>query len=313
MTEKSYFFDGLLTGDASLAPYDADDFSLIETVKYLADPNFQGVIGGYGNSLNVATSGGANATIDTGAAIVNGKIYINNAAITVGVSGATVYWLVGLQLDPALQTVRAFIRGSYASRVLALAALVHIAGSIWEIPLATILTTAGGNVGTIYDERYWTIRPPIETVFVAAASGRNITDSTDIIRNDIRGVPLADGKVCTVFGQGTLPSNFRAASGLYNVYAIFIPGASGNAYMSMAGYSAPIGSSYNTSSFTVALAAIAVTNNAVMNNLAQFSVSGALPGDVFSLQSTRDALNVLDTVGATVYFAGWWVQYLTQY
>ncbi len=98
-------------------------------------------------------AGGATVRVASGAALVDGKIYESDANNDFAVNGVSVYWLVGLTKDHANQSIRAFCRGSYATDALALAALVQTNDVTWEIPLATVLTTAGGNVSTIYDKR----------------------------------------------------------------------------------------------------------------------------------------------------------------
>jgi hypothetical protein len=201
--------------------------------------------------------------------------------------------------------VRAFARGNYASRALALASLVHTAGVTWEIPLAVVLTTGAGAVSAVYDDRFWVIRPAINSLFVPAMSGRNLTDATDIIRSDIRGVPLADNKICSAYGQVNISVNFRND---FAIYTVIVPGASGNAYMSLSLYLGAVGAAYNTVSSSVGLAAYAVVNTIVYAAPYILGVS-AEPNDVLSIIMSRDAVNALDTVGAICYVSGWLILY----
>lgn len=83
MTERSYLWDGTVTGDASLAPYSAEEF-----LKYFTltrSDNNAGVIPGYLGSLAPAFAGDnlSAVYIKAGAAIVDGRLYVLDEDIVI--------------------------------------------------------------------------------------------------------------------------------------------------------------------------------------------------------------------------------------
>lgn len=183
MAQTSYFWKANVTPSGDEAnPYTDDEFTDFFSILNLHDRTDQGVLftehPDYSNLLAVSSTGGANVRVASGAAFVDGKMYYNTSNVDNNVSGATVYWVVGLRKDWAAQTVRVFARGNYASRALALASLVQTDGTTWEIPLATVLTTAGGNVDVITDERTFVFNMgamvKIDSAFISPSVG-NIT------------------------------------------------------------------------------------------------------------------------------------------
>lgn len=154
MTERSFYWAGTSVGDASLAPYDDEaDYAHLWRNLFTINRQYAGVLGIEGGMLEVTNPAGATARVASGCAIVDGKFYENTANIDFTVSGTSVWWVVGLVRSTLAQTVRAFARGPYASDALAIASLVQTDNDTWEIPLATVLTTAGGLVSSITDHR----------------------------------------------------------------------------------------------------------------------------------------------------------------
>jgi hypothetical protein len=144
MTEKSYPWDGIVTGDAALAPYDDDTWSDIWRKLFTKDRNSEGVI--YGILNNLLISGATSPiTIATGAAMVDGKVYDNDTAVTLVIptpSAATRTDFIVLRKRWATQTVRitriAGVEGGGAPGI------TQLDGNIWDIPLAqAIITTTG--------------------------------------------------------------------------------------------------------------------------------------------------------------------------
>lgn len=157
MAESSLPWGGTSVGDATIAPYDDDEFSDMWALLMIHDRTEEGVLftthPTYSGLLGITTPGGATVSVASGAAFVDGKLYLNTATVSNTVSGASVYWFVGLRKDFGAQTVRVFVRGTYLSRAAALASVVQTDSVMWEIPLAVVLTSAAGNVSVIYDER----------------------------------------------------------------------------------------------------------------------------------------------------------------
>lgn len=309
MTEKSFWWNSHTLGDAVYAPYDMTQWAATEKWKFLPDPNLQGVIGGTLNSLEVTATIGANISINTGAALVNGRLYVSDAAVTFAVAGNSVFWLVGLQSTEAAQTIRSFCRGPYGSSALALASLIHVAGGVWEIPLAVVFTTAGGLVDSITDNRYYTIRPALKSVFVPAIAGYNTTDGTDIVRNNEIGVALINNKACSAFGSFAVPQDYLQS---IEINAIGIADGSANVYVTTSVQHNEIGETYNTYADVVGYAAVTIVSqvNTIVGSVFPTSyVEGRI--DVITFQTTRDGVHALDTHAGTLYISGWLVKYAT--
>lgn len=158
MSELSFPWGGIILGDAVQAPYTDDAWSDLWRLVFTTDRTVEGVIRSYLNTLQVSgTSSPLN--VATGAAVVDGKIYINSGAVALAVStpgGATRLDYVVLRKDWAAQTVRitliAGVEGGGAP------ALTQVDGTTWDIPLALLSTTVGGVI-TVTDERNYANTP----------------------------------------------------------------------------------------------------------------------------------------------------------
>lgn len=152
MTQTSSPWDGLLVGDASAAPYSADEWAHFWALRHGAGSIFPdyGVLLGTGDTsyspLFVSAAGSANVNVNIGAALVNGKIYETDAAVslTVGAnaSGNPRIDLVVLRTDYTAQTIRAVIKQGTPAVSPTVPALTQSA-SLWEIPLAQIAVANG--------------------------------------------------------------------------------------------------------------------------------------------------------------------------
>lgn len=154
MAEQSYFWGGTVTGDASIAPYSDDEFTDIYTLLFLKMRESAGVILEYLNELSV-TGAVSPVTIGTGAAIVDGKVYINTTNFTMVVptpAVATRYDRIVLRKDFAAQTVRAYRIGGVEGA--GIPVVTQIDGVTWDIPLYTVRITTGGAI-TLTDNRRW--------------------------------------------------------------------------------------------------------------------------------------------------------------
>lgn len=158
MTERSYVWEHNGIGDASLSPYSDDEWADIWSFLINYAPSYDGVLftqrASHTGMLEV-TNSGTTINVATGAALVNGRLYRSNATVSHSATGSSVWHVVGLRESFAAQTVRSFIRGTYASRAAALASLVKTDGTTWEIPLATVEMDGAGAVNQIMDERYY--------------------------------------------------------------------------------------------------------------------------------------------------------------
>lgn len=152
MTEKSWFWNGLVSGDASLAWYSSAELAKIWKKMFTVDPTEQGVIAGYLTSLLVDSTT-TKARVDDGAAIVNGRIYENDALIEkqgFGDAGdGRRYWRNVLRCSPHTNTARVTISGPSDT---AYPGLTQIEDGVWEIPLSKF-ETDGGEIDEHVDER----------------------------------------------------------------------------------------------------------------------------------------------------------------
>lgn len=161
MTERSKFWDGTSLGDATDAPYSAQEFSQV-VLGLLGQNNtspwqrsFISFGQGYGVGSLLVTGTATPVSIAAGLACVAGLWYENDASTTLAVSTPAVNPRrdrVVLRADWATQTVRlALLAGAEAATPTA-PALTQTFGTTWEVSLATVYVTTGGVI-TVTDER----------------------------------------------------------------------------------------------------------------------------------------------------------------
>lgn len=159
MTQFSYPWAGEATGDAG--GYSDDRWSDAWRYMLVKDRTAQGVIKGVDNELEV-TGATSPVSVDTGVAIVDGKIYTNDAAETVAIptpsGGTSRIDLIVLRKDWSAQTVRiARVAGTESGSPSA-PSLTQTDGVTWEIKLAEVLINDAGNI-TVTDARSWVTTP----------------------------------------------------------------------------------------------------------------------------------------------------------
>ncbi|KKM71743.1 hypothetical protein LCGC14_1427550 [marine sediment metagenome] len=317
MTESSIPWGGTVTGDAVLAPYSDDQWSDMYRKLLMRDHTVQGVVGGYANELEVIDAGGTTMRVSTGIALVDGKFYENTVVVDNASAGNTVYWLVGLQKDFAGQEVRVFTRGTYASEAAALAALVQDpdpAPAIWEIPLATVLTDAAGNVDVVTDQRAWVLRLPVQRLFVPCVAAFNFTDTTDIVRGVVGGAgagwPFIDNKDSDGYGDFVVPLDCKSGSDLI-LKAVIQPRGTGNIYRYIF-YTIRQGCGEALRSIQAGAPAgvEAVASANYTYCIAETTIPAAEPGWFYSLHFGRPAnTEAADTISNTVNFLGFIIDY----
>lgn len=180
MTERSLYWGGTTIGDASLAPYDNDEFSDILRKLFIADRTIHGVVMGYLNELAV-TGTATPVSVGTGAAFLDGNFYEADAAVTVAIptpAASTRIDRIVLRKDFAGQTIRvtriAGVEGGSAP------ALTQSDGVTWDISLATVSITTGGVI-TVTDTRVaLTIPLSVKPVIGSVASSATPTIQTGI-------------------------------------------------------------------------------------------------------------------------------------
>lgn len=312
MVQDSGFWGGLVTGDAAStdilwAAYSDDMHSDLFRKLFTRDRTAQGVIGGYANELEVTDAGGTTMRVAAGAALVDGKFYENTANVDNVSSGNAVYWLIGLTKNWAAQTVRIFARGTYGSEAAALAALVQTDGTTWEIPLATVLTTAGGDVDVVTDQRKWAIQPSTKYLAFAPYSGYNVTDTTVI-------VPAAAGlgylfptnKLSRGYGICAIPGDYLSD---LTIQAIVAPDDDGDLYNRISANLVECGEVGGGPINPFGTDAVLTVNKECVALMvaADFAVP-IIPGHILSMAYERDGLHASDTITG-VYLRGFLITY----
>lgn len=154
MSETSLFWGGTTVGDATLAPYDDDEFSDVFRDLLCSDRTTQGVLFGLENNLAITNPAGLTIRTASGYAFVDGKLYVNddNTDVTLNAApGASVdYYTLVLQKDFVAQTVRVALLGPVNGGPTP--AVTQTDGTLWEIAIAEITQTSGGTI-TIIDKR----------------------------------------------------------------------------------------------------------------------------------------------------------------
>lgn len=156
MTERSRFWNGVATGDATEAPYDAStEFAaVLRSVTGAAGvaTNLGGVFAEELNELAV-TGSTSPVSVASGRALAYGNWYESDAAVSVAVptpAASTRIDRIVLRKNWVAQTVRvtriAGVEGGAAP------ALVQIAGTTWDTPLSQASITTGGAI-TLTDQR----------------------------------------------------------------------------------------------------------------------------------------------------------------
>jgi hypothetical protein len=153
MAERSFYWADETVGDGILSPYSNDEFSDIWRKLFMRNRNTQGYIEGYLNELQVTNPVGDVIRVATGAALVDGKFYENDAAIENSIASptmATRHDRIVLRKSFSAQTTRVVtLVGEEGNAV---PSITQSDGVTWEIPLATIVITTAGVI-TINDER----------------------------------------------------------------------------------------------------------------------------------------------------------------
>ncbi len=159
MTETSFFWDGLITGDATLAPYRHGKYTDIWDILFTRTDN-EGVIKTYENELEVTGAIGG-IILATGAAIVDGWFYENDDNLTVAISTPVSdprLDLIVIRMNFIDQEARVtVIEGTEAASPVP-PALTQDDNVIWDIPLAQVTILTDATISVV-DTRVWCHTP----------------------------------------------------------------------------------------------------------------------------------------------------------
>ncbi len=170
MAEKSWLWTTGGAGDGSTT-YTRTDWSNI--IKVVSECHaFEGVSPGFLNSF-AATPSANNVSIASGGAVVDGKPYLNDAAVNVNIpsavgGGNTRIDRIVLRADWTSQTVRITrIAGTDAASPVP-PAITQNPGSVYDIKLYQVTVDTAGNVTVTTEERVYT---QIANADIAPAAG----------------------------------------------------------------------------------------------------------------------------------------------
>jgi len=296
------------------------------------DPNI-GVFYQVANRLAVTSPGASQISIATGCSQVDGRLHINDTAITATAItnpagnpridrvvvrqnyGIADYTSVNA---PALivpfNTARiAIISGAEAVGPVA-PVLVQdtTSATYWDIPLAQYQIAVGGAITNLVDEREWV---DAETKYAWAGfhSAHNDTDGVDVVQDSTRGFPT-DGanKDSTAYASWRVPQDY--ISGM-SCKAVVIPDGNGDIRISNNARHGVCDEDYETNRSRFAEATVVGLVDNFRECIAETTLDGVwagaavVAGDMVQFSAVRRATNVADTLG-DVYYLGELIEYL---
>ncbi len=198
MAESSIFWPTGTTGDGASPYTDTQLFAWLRRT-FTKNPAAEAVLRGYANELQV-TAGSGKVTVGTGAAYVYGIPYENNAALDIAIptpSSNTRYDCIVLRADWTAKTVRlARVAGTEGGGI---PSKTQTPGSIYEVSIATIMVTTGGQMTIYQGGAYCTFATNIET---GAVNTDKIADSAvtanKIANGAVNTDKIADGTITDV-------------------------------------------------------------------------------------------------------------------
>lgn len=162
MAQTSYYWDNPIVGDAiSQYPYSSELWNANQRILYTSFDPDAGVVNGHGNGLVVSGASGGTVSVDTGAAIVHGAMYFNNAPKTVVLDTIVTFPridIIVLKKDWATKQIRIGVRKGVENAVPVAPSVVQSAGLLWEIPIAQVNVAIGMTV-TAVDRRVFIVSP----------------------------------------------------------------------------------------------------------------------------------------------------------
>jgi len=329
------------TGDGVAGGYTESQWTFKELFNWVGDAADEGVFRG-SNELAVSASGGSASpvSIAAGAGMASGYFYYNSAAGTLNIptpAGSTRVDRVVLQAHWGSQVVR--FRRVAGAEGAGTPALTQSAGSVWEVPLATVSITTGG-VATVTDGRVY-VHPNIKletgnledltvttakivnsavtklkienrtrSFFVLADFGGDIA-GLDLSRNSLYGWELDEGVgtagYSIVTGHSVIPEDY--VSGFSAKLLMYHGGAvSGTAYLgNQVRYIPTVNGAYTVATAWKGLQDF-VAAEAQYQSTAVV-LSGIAAGDTVYLRGQREAGTATDTLAGTLFSPGWKVSY----
>ena len=306
--EKSIFWATEGVGDGSSSGYTQDDLTEWQRMCWSQDPTTEGVALDYLNGLEVTSPGVLTLRVPSGGGEVYGFPYRSTGNVdhtlvnpTIGPTG----WRVVLRTDWALRTVRSALLQS-ADGVAAIPAVTQTAGTTWEISLAQGTVAIGGVVTITQDDRTplgsggrWTVNP-------SDIANRERTLFVPVEAYDL--LDMADGVGSFRYGWFQVPSDY--ASDLSIKCVVYCTAASGNLKSDHDVEYGPIGGDFDAFTQSVGFTDALVQNKRTeVAELIPADLPNMAIGTIVYMRYTRDGVDPLDTMGATVKFEGWIITY----
>lgn len=259
----------------------------------------------------LAVSGATSpVAVASGDAIVNGKHYTNTASKNITVStpaAATRIDRVVLRIDytASPMTCEAVLLAGAEGG--AAPALTQTDGTTWEVSLAQVSITTGGDI-TLTDERVY-VGQRTRTFWVPANAIFNATDSvavTSALYTQYKGWVFEDAHVYVAYGSFTVPPD---CIGGLTAQPYGISNNAGDVNTYQIAYGGAVGEVFNTHSAANAEGAHAVTGAYNVEDLdTALALTDFAAGDMVMLQFYNDAVDAAETSGG-LYFQGWQISY----
>lgn len=194
MAWKSLIWNGVSVGDALVAPYDKTNFNLWLAGPLQANSDDGFVIPGYLNDLEVTPITGSRIRIDSGGALIQNYIFINDAPVVFAISGLTTagqyrYDSIVLRLDTEEQEIRIAVLNGTESAFPPVAPTLTQTGQIWEVEIARVYiseTTFTPVSTNIEDKRKFLLTFKSMNNF----SNRNLVRNSEFMVSSITSMPV---------------------------------------------------------------------------------------------------------------------------
>jgi len=198
MAEASRFWTTTGTGDGPAGGYTAAQFAEFVRQTLMTDTLTEGVLKGIGNELAV-TSASASVNVATGAGLVYGAFYSNDATVNIAVTNTAASTRIDrivlrANFSPTTGDLPQTIRIKKSDGVAGTGvppALVQSSTGIFEIPLATVSVSAGGGTITVTDARTFVKTPGT----YGYLDDSNIINAAQLASNSVTTAKILDANV----------------------------------------------------------------------------------------------------------------------
>jgi hypothetical protein len=198
MAEASRFWTTTGTGDGPAGGYTAAQFAEFVRQTLMTDTLTEGVLKGIGNELAVTSASGS-VNVATGAGLVYGAFYANDATVNIVVENTAASARIDrivlrANFSPTTGDLPQTIRIKKSDGVAGTGvppALVQSSTGIFEIPLATVNVSAGGGTITVTDARTFVKTPGT----YGYLDDSNIINAAQIVASAVTEAKIGTGAV----------------------------------------------------------------------------------------------------------------------